>query len=261
MRAGLIAGDAKCEIYARPPGSSSQRSGFEVFDRLKSQIWYFFDSGVGAPAENMAVDETLLELAPSHGAPVLRFYGWSEGAASFGYSQHYAEIQRWTALRPLIRRPTGGGLVPHDRDWTYSVVIPPSHEWYSLKAIQSYKRVHEWLQFAFAKLGLETQLAPGALKDAQGRCFLGAEQFDLLWKGRKIAGAAQRRNRHGLLIQGSIQPPLDFARATWEQAMREVLAMDGSVEWRSFEPSAQVRIRATALALSKYSQAAYNQRR
>ena len=43
-----------------------------------------------------------------------------------------------------------------------------------------------------------------------GPCFAGYEKFDVLWHGKKIAGAAQRRNKLGLLIQGSVQPIAGF---------------------------------------------------
>src|SRR5881628_1372195 len=107
------------------------------------QRWYLFASGPGAAADNMAWDEALLEAALPLGQPVLRFYGWTEAAASFGYFQKYAAVEKMTALRPLVRRPTGGGLVPHDADWTYSLVFAPGDEWYALKAMQSYQRVHD----------------------------------------------------------------------------------------------------------------------
>ena len=77
----------------------------------KLHPWYLLESGVGSYAFNMALDEALLEAMPRLGKPVLRFYSWSERAASFGYFQKYAEIERLTLLRPLVRRPTGGGLV------------------------------------------------------------------------------------------------------------------------------------------------------
>ena len=128
-----------------------------------------------------------------------------------------------TYLRPLIRRPTGGGIVPHDADWTYSAVFPPGHEWHSLKAEESYRRIHDWLRLAFAELKMETELAPCCKKSAPGQCFAGHEKFDLLWHGKKIAGAAQRRNKLGLLIQGSVQPPVQLpVAADWEKAMRTV---------------------------------------
>ena len=77
----------------------------------------------------MAVDAALLQAAPSLASPVLRFYSWAEPAATFGYFQKYSDVERMTLLRPLVRRPTGGGLVPHDSDWTYSMVFPPGTAW------------------------------------------------------------------------------------------------------------------------------------
>jgi hypothetical protein len=106
--------------------------------------WLLLVSGPGEPAFNMALDEALLVTAPERGRPVLRLYGWSAPAATFGYFQRHAEVARLTALRPLIRRPTGGGLVPHDADWTYSLAFPVGHEWHSLRADESYRRIHEW---------------------------------------------------------------------------------------------------------------------
>src|SRR5262245_19107902 len=138
--------------------------------------WYLFRSGSGAPALNMALDEALLEAMPRLTRPVLRFYGWTEPAASFGYFQRYEEVERITALRPLIRRPTAGGVVSHDADWTYSLVFPAAHDWYATLAVESYRRVHQWLCEAFALRGIPTLLAPAALAAAPGHCFAGYER-------------------------------------------------------------------------------------
>src|SRR5437879_4450726 len=115
---------------------------------------YLLESGPGDAAFNMALDEALLHAMPHLKKPVLRFYGWTEPAASFGYFQRFAEVERTTLLRPLVRRPTGGGIVPHEADWTYSVVFPVNDPWYSLAAIESYRRVHEWILAAFDRLNV-----------------------------------------------------------------------------------------------------------
>jgi len=225
-------------------------------------FWFFLNSGKCDAAFNMAMDEALLENVSQIGKPVLRFYGWTEPAATFGYFQKIAEVERATLLRPLVRRPTGGGVVPHDADWTYSFVVPPAAEWYSLKAIESYRRIHEWIQSAFTKLKIGTELAPGCKKSAPGQCFIGHEKFDLLWNGKKIAGAAQRRNKSGLLIQGSVQPPpIKNARADFESAMHAVAREKLQIEWNEFLPDENMSARAKELACQKYSQKSYNQKR
>ena len=210
----------------------------------------------------MAVDETLLETAPMLNRPVLRFYSWTEPAATFGYFQKIADVERMTLLRPLVRRPTGGGLVPHDADWTYSAIFPPGAAWYDLKAVESYERMHEWIQSAFHQLGVTTELAADCRKPLPGQCFEGHEKFEVLWQGRKVAGAAQRRTRHGLLIQGSVQPPpIRIVRADWERAMSVVAVEKQGINWVEFEMDEELRQRAAALAAKTYSQADYNRRR
>ncbi len=210
----------------------------------------------------MALDEALLENSSRLGKPVLRFYGWTEPAATFGYFQKFFEVAATTQLRPLIRRPTGGGIVPHDADWTYSAIFPPGHEWHSLKAEESYRRIHDWLRLAFAELKIETELAPCCKKTLPGQCFIGHEKFDLLWRGKKIAGAAQRRNKSGLLIQGSVQPPpLKLARDDFEAAMRAMAEKNFAVAWKNFAPDSELRTHAETLAQEKFSQTNYNQKR
>jgi lipoate-protein ligase A len=87
-------------------------------------------------------------------------------------------------------------------------------------------------------------------------------QFDLLWQGKKIAGAAQRRRRDGLLIQGSVQPPaLNLPRQVWEHAMWKVLNETQGTREQVLEPDAILQRRAQELAERKYSRADYNQGR
>ena len=229
-------------------------------------FWLLMNSGKCDPAFNMALDEALLEAMSRLRCPVLRFYGWTMPAASFGYFQKYSGVERATLLRPLVRRPTGGGIVPHDADWTYSFAVPPGHEWHHLAAIDSYRRIHEWIREAFAKLKIQTSLAQDKKsaggKDVPGECFTGHEKFDLLWHGKKIAGAAQRRNKLGLLIQGSVQPPpVPVKRNDWENAMHAVASERYSIEWTNFAPDTLLRERTDELARQKYSSAAYNRKR
>src|ERR1700676_2326901 len=112
--------------------SANRREGI-----IAAMSWLLLNSGRCDAAFNMALDEALLEAMPRLQRPVLRFYGWTEPAATFGYFQKYSDVESNTPLRPLIRRPTGGGIVPHDADWTYSAVFPPGHEWHSLRAGES----------------------------------------------------------------------------------------------------------------------------
>lgn len=225
------------------------------------ETWFLLETGAHSAAWNMALDEALLGAAPRLGRPVLRFYGWTEAAATFGYSQRYAEVERVTPLRPLVRRPTGGGLVPHDRDWTYTLVFPPGHPWYELRARESYRRMHDWLHRAFGRVGLSTRLAPGAIPGA-GQCFVGAEEFDVLWREAKIAGAAQRRAITGLLIQGSVQPPAEApARGDWEQAVGEIARSDWVVTWEPYAPPPDLLDQTEFLAREKYGCDRHNRKR
>jgi lipoate-protein ligase A len=226
-------------------------------------VWRVLPFEIGHPAFNMALDHALLEHAASLGRPVLRFYGWTEPASTFGCSQRYEEVAAATALRPLIRRPTGGGLVPHGADWTYSVVIPPGHAWYALRATESYCRIHQWIRDAFGRLRIDSALAPVRDLQAAGRCFAGGwEQHDLVRDGRKVAGAAQRRNRSGLLIQGSVQPlPPGIHRAAWEEAMLATAAENAGAVWTPLVSDSAWLTRAAVLVESHYINPAHNESR
>jgi lipoate-protein ligase A len=142
------------------------------------------------------------------------------------------------------------------------LAFPTGDAWYSLTATESYRRVHEWIQAAFAGLDLSTTLAPACSKSLPGQCFQGYEMFDVLWRGQKIAGAAQRRTRAGLLIQGSVQPrQLTLARADWQKAMCDEASAGHGAQWVAFNPDGPLAERAQALLRQKYSQAGYNQKR
>lgn len=181
----------------------------------------------GGAAENMATDFLLLQRYPQPDAPRFRHYGWRKEAFTFGFSQKISFVRaHLPAGEPfdLCRRPTGGGIVDHRHDWTYTLVIPRGHALYDVPAPQSYRAVHEALAAALTALGqpAEVKLAcepcavepdlragpnlSGGQVPPAGICFTRAERLDVVQPRteRKIAGAAQKRNKHGLLLQGSI---------------------------------------------------------
>lgn len=167
-------------------------------------------------AMNMAIDEALLEYAT---IPLIRFYRWRSSALSFGYFGRFTDIARYQCERDLVRRWTGGGIVFHGEDLTYSLVVPTSDTVFAESSISIYEKIHQALCGALSETGQPAVVAAGAdrgpssarvatrtgISDAAYSCFANPVRADVLIDGRKIAGAAQRRTRRGLLQQGSIQ--------------------------------------------------------
>src|SRR5271156_7168226 len=104
--------------------------------------WRLLIHGPASPARNMAIDEALLREVRE---PVLRLYEWNVPAVSLGYFQHASLAP---AGRPFVRRYTGGGLVDHARDITYTIVLPRAHPWMEFSAPESYCHIHRGVQAA-----------------------------------------------------------------------------------------------------------------
>jgi len=151
--------------------------------------------------EAMAVDEWLLETATE---PVLRVYGWDGDWASVGYFGKITEAR--TAIPGVcwVRRWTGGGMVDHRADWTYTLVLPHSEKLANERGAESYRRIHAALAEALVAEGIDVRLSTGEEVTGSALCFENPVNHDLVGRGGvKLAGAGQRRTRHGLLHQGS----------------------------------------------------------
>ena len=211
-------------------------------------------------AVNMAVDEVLLMSALR---PLVRVYRWKRAAVSFGYFEAWQEVFLANGLgnealgeveMDFVRRWTGGGVVWHGPDFTYSLVVPRGCAFAKVGALESYQAVHECIAALLRADGREAELTPVAPQKVSQACFENPAQYDLTVAGQKVAGAAQRRSRYGLLHQGSIQGvPLAM-----NFAPRLAHAFAGRVHLRDLTEAE--RKQAEALAASKYGTEAWLKR-
>jgi lipoate-protein ligase A len=162
------------------------------------------------PAQ-MACDEFLLTRAAE---PVLRIFRWDQSWVSIGYFISWQEAVATQPELPVCRRWTGGGVVVHDGDFTFSLAAPRSEAWAQLRPEESYRVLHVALAEALREAGSEAALFDDHAR-AGAACFAGPVRYDVMDGPRKVAGGAQRRTKRGLLHQGSIRHPgLDPGFAT-----------------------------------------------
>jgi lipoate-protein ligase A len=215
----------------------------------------YHDTVLRSAAMNMAIDEALLELAS---APLIRFYQWDHPALSFGYFGRYVDVEEHERERDLVRRWTGGGIVLHGDDLTYSIIVPASDSLVAESSPSIYKKIHRAISNALRATGARAELAAvSAVGDRHynGACFANPVHADVLVNGRKVAGAAQRRTRAGLLHQGSIQH-VDLGNGLAERFARELS------EVRSEESlSSSIMKRAQEIAQQKYGNGAWLRKR
>jgi lipoate-protein ligase A len=182
-----------------PVLSKAEGLGMTIFAALD----VYHDHAPQSAAMNMAIDQALLECAT---VPMIRFYRWQFPALSFGYFGRFGDVACYQDKRDLVRRWTGGGIVFHGKDLTYSIVIPASDTIFTESSISIYQKIHRALCDVLvdaghaALLGTET-----GVNDPSYNCFGNPVRADVIIDGRKVAGAGQRRTRRGLLQQGSIQ--------------------------------------------------------
>lgn len=169
-----------------------------VFDEL--ELWK--DTVPRAGPEAMAVDEWLLGICTR---PLLRVYEWKGNWGSLGYFGSLETAHREVLDRDWVRRWTGGGIVDHVGDWTYSLIVPRGHAFAALRASESYQLVHEALADVLRAEG-DIAILSNGMTAIGGLCFENPVPNDVEdGSGRKIAGAAQRRYQGALLHQGSVR--------------------------------------------------------
>ncbi|MBT8038156.1 MAG: hypothetical protein KJO21_11480 [Verrucomicrobiae bacterium] len=172
-----------------------------VFDTLE----FWRDDVARTGAENMAVDQLLMERMGTH--PILRVYGWCEPTVSLGYFLALADARASFPSDDLVyvRRWTGGGIVDHRIDATYTLVIPRGHALSMARGAESYRVIHQALTDTLVELGEVARLTPVSEGAGGLACFDNPVAYDITNDtGQKIAGAGQRRTRYGLLHQGSV---------------------------------------------------------
>ena len=181
---------------------------------------------------NMALDEAMLGAATD---PWLRVYAWDRPTISIGFSQPLSAVPEAYQAWPVVRRWTGGGVVVHDSDWTYTLTAPRGHPLCEQPAPQTYHWIHEAMIAALEEAGITgSTLQPLSTSDGMGVCFVEPAKYDVVWQGQKIAGAGQRRTRAGFLHQGTLQPvqvPADFGSMFAKHLAEEVSVISQTDAW------------------------------
>lgn len=159
---------------------------------------------------NMALDEALLDSVDADPtSAVLRTYEWDEPTLSLGYFQKAAEIDadpRWRGV-PVVRRPSGGGALWHDREITYAIVLPRSHP-LAGRPSNLYRAAHAAIAGLLRDRGIPAErrgpTEGGGGRDRPFLCFLDRDPEDILIGGAKVVGSAQRRRPSAVLQHGSL---------------------------------------------------------
>jgi len=173
----------------------------------------FIDTGANDAFTNMAVDEALLI---NSNIPILRVYSWNPKAVSIGYNQDINNEINLDYCKKnnidIVRRVTGGKAVFHDKEITYSFILPENNNLLPREINESYKTIANALLIALKKININAEIKKVPERIETPICFNSSNWYELLVNGKKISGSAQRRMNAKILQHGPILIDFDYEK-------------------------------------------------
>lgn len=162
----------------------------------------------------MAQDAAWLAHLSPNDLPILHFYDWARPSVTVG---HFIDVNKFFNRDGVVkhnlaiaRRPTGGGIVFHIWDLAFSLLVPAGHPGFSANTLDNYRWVNEVvLDVAKTYFSLDDPLLIQQSGLEMGTlcnhfCMARPTIYDAVYRGLKVAGAAQRKTKQGFLHQGTI---------------------------------------------------------
>lgn len=212
-------------------------------------------SGALSAADNMKKDEALLKTLKG---PILRFYDWEKPSATYGYFIQPEDFLNPNPDLDVAKRPTGGGVLFHAGDFTFSLLVPSSHPSFSLNTLENYFRVNSavcrGIQAFFNRSDPELFRCEPMKCRSRSPQFCMAEpiQHDVMINGKKVAGGAQRRTLKGFLHQGTIslsEPPEGLLRSSLKPSVYEAIRQNSFYLIEGKTPPLEMTAAKSALAI------------
>ncbi|MGE4418885.1 MAG: biotin/lipoate A/B protein ligase family protein [Sulfurimonas sp.] len=198
--------------------------------------WRFIDTHRASAEWNMAVDEALLRNFGDDNLPILRLYSWQRALSLGRFSDAKKSIdfeQLDKGGISMVRRISGGGILAHDNELSYSLIFP--RRFLQERGVkESYRHLCSFLLLFYQKLGFEAQFAAEA--GVQSRhsdiCLAGVEAYDILIEGKKIGGNAQRHTKMAVLQHGTI--PISFDKVLFTSLFLEHNGFESAATLKEF---------------------------
>jgi lipoate-protein ligase A len=192
----------------------------EIASRYPPARWRLIvDTDIRAGAENMALDEAIMEaVAAEDSPPTLRFYQWAPPCLSLGKRQPLDGVDL-AACRAdgvdVVRRATGGWAILHTDELTYSVALRPDDPRVSGAILDTYRTLSQGLIAGLRLLGADAEMnpvIPGGAQNTSAACFEVPSAYEITIGRRKLIGSAQTRPAGKALQHGSLPLSGDIGR-------------------------------------------------
>lgn len=227
--------------------------------------WQVIESGPMSAQAIMDKDFFLLTQLQTHSQPILHLYEWEKPSLTYGYFTHpeqhlsMADVERLGL--DIAHRPTGGGIIFHLTDFSFSILLPAHHPKLSINSLENYHSINsevaKILDHFTSHPPTHLDLQPSSCKNPACHTFCMATptEYDLLINGKKVGGAAQRRTKNGLLHQGSISlsfPPIDILNQIIVNNKEVVKAMEENTFCLLQEGATSIDVVNTRLRLHQF---------
>ena len=219
----------------------------------QTALWRLFIDDPTCGARNMAIDHALFEAVQSGAPPVLRLYRWDPPCLSLGRNQpaRYDAMQVRSAGATLVRRPTGGLAVYHDRELTYAVIAPVG---VIGRPRVAFARISRLVAGALRALDVPAEIASHRARsrpvESPEPCFRVAAPGEVIAHGEKLVGSAQRCERQTILQHGSLL--LDGDQAVLDEWL-DPGNTAGGIAIRQVNQTANTSVRALTGAIPAWS--------